>query len=145
MLRNYSEDITMLKMLFFSGYQQLFQKSPGINFLYDRMLTFSFISPGSIIWNLGATFSKIINRGKSPGRISPGHLDRVCQYLIFTSLETTFRNRTIKNRSWFITPSTTTADNNISATMCVAVNKFCLEWRQLNYGHWIYLAYYLIN
>ena len=53
---------TILKVLFFSGHQQFFQKSLGINFLYDRVLVFLFIGGGRIIWDRGGIFRIIFNR-----------------------------------------------------------------------------------
>ena len=35
------------------------------------------IDRGGIIWKRGDSFSKIMDWGKPPGHISPGHLDRV--------------------------------------------------------------------
>ena len=66
---------TILKVLFFSEHQQFFQKSLGINFLYDRVLAFLFIGGGRIIWDRGGIFRIIINR--LPRRISPRHLNRM--------------------------------------------------------------------
>ena len=49
----------MLDILFFNGDQQFFSKLPGINFLYDRVLTFLFISRGGIIWDREALSAKL--------------------------------------------------------------------------------------
>ena len=76
MLRNYSEDLgPYCLILFFSEDQQFFQKSQGIDFLYQQILTFSFIDRESIIWDRGCTFEKNYQPGRPPGRISPGYLD----------------------------------------------------------------------
>ena len=63
---------TILKVLFFSGHQQFFQKSLGINFLYDRVLAFLFIGGGRIIWDRGGIFRIIINRGGYQGAYHRG-------------------------------------------------------------------------
>ena len=58
---------TMLKIFYVSGHHQFFHNSPGINFLTTGVAPFSYIGRGSIIWNWGGTFSKIINRGGHRG------------------------------------------------------------------------------
>ena len=63
---------TILKVLFFSEHQQSFQKSLGINFLYDRVLAFLFIGGGRIIWDRGGIFRIIINRGGYQGAYHRG-------------------------------------------------------------------------
>ena len=66
---------TMLKILYFSGDHQVFQKLPTIKFLYSHgRKHFSFIGWESIIWDRGYTFSKILNSGR---HISLGYLDRL--------------------------------------------------------------------
>ena len=71
---------TMLKILYISGAHQFFQISPGIKPLYDRgKKLFYVLVGGGTGHNLGPgrQFQPIYWPGKPPGRISPGHLDRV--------------------------------------------------------------------
>ena len=57
----------MLKKLYYSRGDQLFQILQGITSLYDWGRKHLFIDQGGIIWNRGGNFSKFINRGSHRG------------------------------------------------------------------------------
>ena len=59
--------LKILKILYFSGDQQFFQKSPGYIFFMIGVENFSFIGRGGTIWDRGDSSSKIINRGGHQG------------------------------------------------------------------------------
>ena len=55
---------TVLKILYFSGIQEIFQKLPGIKFLHDRERELFHLLTGSMILDRGGAFSKIIDWGR---------------------------------------------------------------------------------
>ena len=72
----------MLKILCFSSGHQILQMSPG-----ESLFTFGIVNlfiywPGRHNLGPGKQIQQIYRPGKTPGRFSPGHLDRVCLYLI---------------------------------------------------------------
>ena len=54
---------TVLKILYFSGIQEIFQKLPGIKFLHDQEGELFHLLTVHMILDRGGAFSKIINRG----------------------------------------------------------------------------------
>ena len=68
---------TILKIFYFIGGHQFFQISPGIKSLNDRGRKLIHLLAGRHNLGPGRQFQQIYWRGKPPGRISPGHLDRV--------------------------------------------------------------------
>ena len=68
---------TMLKMPYFSGDHQFFQKSLGINFLYDRARELSIYWSGRHNLGPGGHFQQNNYPGRPPRRIWLGHLGRV--------------------------------------------------------------------
>ena len=68
---------TILKIFYFIGDHQFFQISPGIKSLNDRGRKLIHLLAGRHNLGPGRQFQQIYWRGKPPGRISPGHLDRV--------------------------------------------------------------------
>ena len=58
---------TVLKILYFSGIQEIFLKLPGIKFLHDRERELFHLLTGSMILDRGGAFSKIIDQGSHWG------------------------------------------------------------------------------
>ena len=70
----------MLNILYFSGGYHFFQISPGKESLYNRCRKLIYLLAGETWFGTGKQFQQIYWPGKSPGHISPGHLDRVLQW-----------------------------------------------------------------
>ena len=83
----------MLKILCLSGDHQFFQKPLGINFLYNRGLTFLFIGRGGIIWTRELLSAKL-STVEVTGAHFPGALSRVYVVLMLWQIHKviTFKN-----------------------------------------------------
>ena len=76
----------MLKILFFSRNKQLFQKSTGINILYDRVRKLFYILAGEALRGIGETLSAKSPTGEASRVHLTGQLDRVCNSCLKISL-----------------------------------------------------------